>query len=123
MTTADLLHETATIDVLAEVAAERADQDAKWGEQNHPNGTGPDVILRDLSAYRNAMRADHFAVWARDTTNGNAADGLLTFADILLEEVAEALEEADPARLRDELVQVAAVAAAWVESIDRAATR
>lgn len=29
-----------TESVLAEVLAERARQDAKWGEQNHPNGTG-----------------------------------------------------------------------------------
>ena len=36
-----------------------------------------------------------------------------------MEEVAEAFEEHDPARLRSELVQVAAVAVAWVEKIDR----
>ncbi|MEY9934267.1 hypothetical protein ABH926_008932 [Catenulispora sp. GP43] len=37
---------------------------------------------------------------------------------MLLEEVYEALAEVDPAALRAELVQVAAVAAAWVEDID-----
>lgn len=37
---------------------------------------------------------------------------------ILAEEVYEAFAETDPARLRHELVQVAAVAAAWVEDID-----
>ncbi|MFA8415115.1 hypothetical protein ACEPTV_33255, partial [Burkholderia pseudomallei] len=30
--------------VLAEVAAERARQDAKWGQQNHDDGTGPDSM-------------------------------------------------------------------------------
>ena len=40
---------------------------------------------------------------------------------ILLEEVFEALVESDPARRRTELVQVAAVAAAEIEAIDRAA--
>lgn len=38
---------------------------------------------------------------------------------MLLEEVAEAFAESDDARLRAELVQVAAVAQAWIESIDR----
>lgn len=35
---------------------------------------------------------------------------------------AEALAESDPARLRAELVQVAAVAVCWIEAIDRRAT-
>ncbi len=39
--------------------------------------------------------------------------------DILLEEVFEALAEEEPKELRKELVQVAAVAAQWVEAIDR----
>ena len=43
-----------------------------------------------------------------------------TWADILREEYFEALAETDPARLRVELIQVAAVAVAWVEAIDRA---
>ena len=42
---------------------------------------------------------------------------------ILLEEVFEALAESDPVRRRAELVQVAAVAAAEIEAIDRAAGR
>lgn len=38
---------------------------------------------------------------------------------ILREEVAEAFAETDPVALRGELVQVAAVAVAWAEAIDR----
>lgn len=40
---------------------------------------------------------------------------------ILDEEVAEALAETDPERLRAELVQVAAVAVQWIEALDRRA--
>lgn len=47
--------------------------------------------------------------------------GEATWLDILREEVLEAFAEDDPARLRTELVQVAAVAVAWVEAIDRRA--
>jgi hypothetical protein len=49
-------------------------------------------------------------------------EGRLTHAHILEEEVAEALAETDPAKLREELVQVAAVAVKWIEEIDRRAS-
>lgn len=42
-----------------------------------------------------------------------------TWRHILQEEVAEAFAELDPAPLREELIQVAAVAVAWIEAIDR----
>lgn len=90
---------------LWEVAAERARQDARWGEQNHPDGT--DTQHR---AYADDIRA---------AVQRNAANGTLTWHDVLSEEFAEATAETDPTRLRAELVQVAAVAVAWVEAIDR----
>jgi hypothetical protein len=91
--------------VLQDIASEREQQDAKWGQQNHPNGTSRhQAVWRDL--YRNrcddAARAGH-----------------LTWLDILLEEVYEAAAEEEVAELRAELVQVAAVAAAWAEALDR----
>ncbi|WPM94355.1 hypothetical protein VG1_CDS0031 [Arthrobacter phage Cupello] len=45
----------------------------------------------------------------------------ITGPNILLEEVFEATAEEDPATLRKELVQVAAVTAQWIEAIDRRA--
>lgn len=103
-----------TKDVLAEVSAERERQNAKWGEQNHPDGTGPNLICRP------ALRSYE---WLRDLatahTDERAAEHRVTFADILLEEVFEALAEDDPAKLRTELIQVAAVATQWVEAIER----
>lgn len=91
--------------VYAEVHAERAAQDEKWGEQNHPDGTD-----HAYSAYREA---------ARDMCDMRFRAGIGTWKDILAEEVAEAHAETDPAALRAELIQVAAVAVAWIEAIDR----
>lgn len=115
--TADLDY-SATTEVLWEVLNERDEQHHKWGEQNHPDGTGPDV--RESAA--SAMGAPTFGVLAdaaRLYTEHAAEYGRLTWADILREEFREALAESDPERLRSELVQVAAVAVAWVEAIDR----
>jgi len=96
---------TTTINVLDEIAQERENQDRKWGEQNHPNGTGEDYDDKAAQAKTECDRA---------TWNEH-----LTWDLILLEEVYEALAESDPALLRAELVQVAAVAIAWIEKIDR----
>lgn len=91
---------------LVDVAAGRRRQDDKWGEQNHPDGTG--------GAWFGAM-----AERKRDDADTAAAKGFLTWRHILAEEVYEALAETDPAKLREELIQVAAVAVSWVEAIDR----
>jgi hypothetical protein len=58
------------------------------------------------------------ATMAKALTDSHAADGTLTWVDILREEVFEAFAETDPALLRAELVQVGAMAAKWIESID-----
>lgn len=111
--------------VLLEVLRERQRQDAKWGEQNHLNGTGPQSIpLHDIvRGPANATGDLHYAfglsLQARSATNRHAEEGKVTWADILLEEVFEALAEDDPPRLRAELIQVAAVATQWVEAIER----
>lgn len=92
--------------VLAEIAVERHRQDEKWGEQNHPDGTGGSVM-------------QGFATEQRARTQFLAGLGGVSWRDILLEEVYEAMAEEEPAKLRAELVQVAAVAVAWAEAIDR----
>ena len=94
------------LSVLGEIFVERERQDRKWGEQNHPDGTGeyPETIDTDVAK----MACQ------------DAADGrYLTWVHILREEVAEAFAETRPDRLRAELLQVAAVAIAWIEAIDR----
>lgn len=113
--------------VLAEVQAERASQEAKWGEQNHPDGTGPalDATFDDHEPYA-LMLAEHNTDLARIATRRCDAYhrvGRGTWEHILTEEWAEALACDDPDELRDELLQVAAVAVAWVEAIDRRAAQ
>lgn len=95
--------------VLTEIESERGRQDRKFGAQNCPDGTGG--IAAACRAFRSRSDCD-------------AADGLgrKTWRHILDEEVAEALAETEADRLRAELVQVAAVAVAWIEAIDRRAS-
>lgn len=104
--------------VVLEVLAERERQDAKWGEQNHPNGTGYDNVCFPALMPRNKTYGD-IASYAKQITDRNAEHGVCTYADILLEEVFEAMAESDPTALRTELVQCAAVAVAWIQKIDR----
>ena len=92
--------------VLNEVFAERQRQDAKWGEQNHPDGTGG----WGTAEYEEA---------AKSLCAISVATNSLTYAEILDEEVAEVMACKDKAQLRAELLQVAAVAVAWVEKLDR----
>jgi hypothetical protein len=92
--------------ILAEVQAERERQDAKWGPQNHPDGTGGSGRL-------------HMADRYRAIADKAAEAGTLTWQMISDEEHAEAMAEDDPIRLRAELIQDAAVKVAWVGAIDR----
>ena len=92
---------------MAEVDAERQRQLKKWGDQNHPDGTGITDAQTEL--------ADH----ARAACQQAFAEGNGSWAHILMEEVREAFAEKDPAKLRTELVQCAAVIQAWISDIDR----
>ncbi|TDC67602.1 hypothetical protein [Streptomyces hainanensis] len=117
--------------VLADVAHVRRRQDLRWGEQNHPalapcaDGTTTRTGY-EASADRwkeiNDARAR-----ASDTIDrcpaGASPHPHTAWDGILLEEVYEALAEEDPAAVRAELVQVAAVAVAWIEAIDRRTAR
>ncbi|MFJ6386430.1 hypothetical protein ACIQJT_02355 [Streptomyces sp. NPDC091972] len=103
--------------VLREVLAERARQDERWGEQNHPDGTGPTIELLP------GWPARELADAARATCQLHADQGILTYRDVFGEEVCEALAENDPAKLRAELVQAVAVGVLWIEAIDRRRTQ
>jgi hypothetical protein len=88
------------------IRAERLRQDEKWGEQDHPDGTGT-LYYQDKA--REATEECRVAF----------AEGAGDWALILLEEVFEALAESDDVRLISELTEVAAVATAWIEAIKR----
>jgi hypothetical protein len=104
----EALQAAAPSDVLEEIRAERARQDARWGVQNHPDGTGDSYWRQHADSQRTMVQHE-------------ASAGRSNWTNILREEIYEAFAEDDPAKLRTELVQVAAVAAAWIEAIDRRA--
>jgi hypothetical protein len=92
--------------ILLDIVAERDAQDALFGVQDLPDGTG---ITGDKE------RADS----ARHVCDVMFERGEGTYRDVFYEEVMEALAESDPAKLRAELVQAVAVGVKWLEGIDR----
>jgi hypothetical protein len=92
--------------VLAEIERECQNQDLKWGEQNHPDGTGGEW-------------ARNWARIARSECEQAAKRGRLTWRVIMREEWAEAVAETAWPKLRKELVQCAAVLVSWIEAGDR----
>lgn len=99
---------TALVTVLDNIQDERSRQDAKWGEQNHPS----------------LLPAHDYGIPSGDDARARCERafkaGYGTWGHILIEEIGEAFDEwANPDALRTELVQCAAVIAAWVEYLDR----
>jgi hypothetical protein len=108
----------ATNGVLVEIAAERAAQDALFGEQNLPDMAG--------SENANRQARQMFEVFANryKALNDGSYDDIdpshtTDFTGVFLEEVYEALAESDPAKIRAELIQAVAVGVKWIEAIDR----
>lgn len=98
-----------TFIILSEDIAEECDRQVKkWGIQSHPDGTG--------GIYKT------FASAAKAETDAAFAKGKGSWLHILREEFYEAIAEDDPVRLREELVQVAAVCASWIRDIDSRAS-
>lgn len=111
--------------VLFELMDERRRQHRKWGRQEHPDGTGgepgKDRTPQEVEELR-ALRAAN-ALHAKDLCDHVFKNGRGTYRHILREEVEEAMAEDDKAKLRAELIQVAAVAVAWIEKLDREVSR
>lgn len=102
--------------VLGDVVAERARQDIKWGQQNHPSVWPRLGNKFDIAAHHRIPTATR----ARLDCDARHADGTGSWLDIAVEELCEAAEVAkDDAACRAELVQLAAVVVAWIECIDR----
>lgn len=108
-------HRPALAAVLIEVAAERDRQDFKWGQQDHPSHGTFDST--HLTPARFHLGADADAL--RNRCDHRARTGRISWADIALEEIAEALDADTEQARRAELVQVAAVIVAWIQCIDR----
>ncbi len=108
-------NELVTYHVLDEVFHERQRQDSKFGRQEHPWATPGESPMETWFHYDFIHdQADAKALVERAFEHGHGS-----YSDILMEEVVEALDEPDLAKVREELIQVAAVAVACVESIDR----
>lgn len=107
----------ATRGVLAEVFDEREKQMVKWGRQEIP------MVLSFDEATINFQRAEHLREANRYKLMNDARAEVKADAwdSILLEELHEAFTESDPAKVRAEMVQTAAVCVAIIECIDRAA--
>lgn len=119
--------------ITSEVTAEAERSIVKHGEQqNLPMGTGPDttplsarpVEVGSLhqSGLWPGMRARQLARIATLDTKSHSAneggDDTCTWWHILREEVFEAAAEDNPAALRAELIQVAAVAVKMIDALD-----
>lgn len=101
---------------MTEVSLERDRQEEKWGQQNWPSFDSPLETISDrLAAHGICFTEDE----ARANCETASNEGRLTYSRIFMEEVVEAMSTTNVADLRKELIQVAAVAVAWAESLDR----
>lgn len=109
-----------TTKVSAEIIAERNAQDTRWGEQNHPDHHPNMAVVEPLGL---VMRATWYEIptesRAKLLCEKRREAGTMSWSDILLEEFVEAIHAPTEESLRAELIQVAAVAQAWIECIDR----
>ncbi|QDP44245.1 hypothetical protein KGG70_gp39 [Streptomyces phage Celia] len=108
---------TPTERVLAEVADERTKQDERWGEQNHPLIGGLTPKPRLVAEY--AREENHW----QEINKHRVRLGAMGWDSIAAEELFEAVSARDLAEARAEYVQLAAVAVAAVEAIDRGITQ
>lgn len=103
--------------ITAEVYYERLRQHEKWGQQDHPDfnptlGNNAKDFIADLEI-PTEERAKFICEDSFKKSQGS-------FSVILLEEFCEAIAAGRNVKeLRKELIQVAAVAVGWIETIDR----
>lgn len=83
------------IEVLDEVQRERVKQDRKWGQQNHVGAHWLAILMEEVGEAAQCVCKADIPPVSHDTSVWRQG-------------------------LRDELIQVAAVAVAWIEAHDRA---
>lgn len=107
------------ITVLTEVGMERKRQFELHGMNlENESGTGPDVTWAAPLAGFTGTGASRLERALRRGYEGVEREGRrVTWMEILREEIAEAFKESDPEKLREELIQVAAVAVSWAEKL------
>lgn len=108
--------------IFYEIEGERGNQDKKWGQQDHPS---LDRVLLDRPGSCNPERmAEHYEIPSENRGKFLCDNSFHwkqgTYAHILIEELCEVVACLDDeVAMREELVQLAAVAVAWIECIDR----
>jgi hypothetical protein len=111
-----------TIAILERVFEERVRQVAQYGHNDDlEDGTGPDVQwlkgtdinldLRTATEIEQAFRHEY--------ENHEERNGKPTWMHLVREEIGESFAESDPERLEAELIQVAALAVSWIESLEK----
>lgn len=90
--------------VLRAVTEERQRQDKKWGQQNHRHPVWMLILAEEVGEV------------AKEALEREVEDQAARLMNSTVAEVGEVYVKD---HLRDELIQVAAVAIAWVECIDR----
>ena len=106
--------------IFRRILDERHAQDKKWGEQNHPSVlVHPRGEAPRTPAARCASHGLPSADTAKRVVETMATAKQLTWTDIAVEELAEAVEAPNDKVRLEELVQLAAVVVAWIECIQR----
>lgn len=101
--------------ILEQIRSERLRQDAKWGQQNHSSVSLTTAFAEDACTdYGIPTEAE-----AKAACEDAIEHGILSWADIAIEEMCEAVNANGDIPRREELVQLAAVVVAWIECIDR----
>lgn len=111
--------------VLNDVLARRHQQVTQYGmNEDLANGTGPDVKWLypvELNALYmtepGATATDIEELLRQEYAEHERDTGNPTWMHLVREEVAEAFKENDPAKLEDELLDVAALCVSWVEKL------
>jgi len=106
-----------TLGILELVLEERKRQEARYGAAHATleHGSGPET--RWLGPYTGAPASEIQEELRRDYEDWEDEVGHPTWLHLVREEVAEAFEEDDPRRLKEELVQVAALCVSWAERL------
>lgn len=93
--------------LLPTVQQEINKQDEKWGEQNHP--------CRNVLLTYKLNSPDYY----KEVCDERAQVGTVTWADIALEELSEAIYEEDIYKRKEEVIQLGAVCVQWAAKIER----
>lgn len=121
----DAIEEAKMIRVSHQIVDEMVRQVVKWGIQDHPMWKHDDIF--GLATLNENLDEDVLSTsTAKFICDTRLGAGECSWQDILNEEVLEARDEAiagNAVALREELIQIAAVAASAILSLDRSTNR